>query len=63
MSGPFHVGEQWVQNRAGVRDKAEQIGSRMIRSVMPEQHREFFLRGCRRFCWLRSTAKGNLMRR
>ena len=44
MSSPFHVGEQWVQTRAGVREKAEQIGSRMIRSFMPEQHREFFAR-------------------
>lgn len=42
MSSPFHVGEQWVQARAGVREKAEQIGNRMIRSAMPEQHREFF---------------------
>lgn len=42
MSSPFHVGEQWVQTRAGVRDKAEQIGSRVIRSSMPDQHREFF---------------------
>jgi predicted pyridoxine 5'-phosphate oxidase superfamily flavin-nucleotide-binding protein len=42
MSNPFHVGEQMVQTRAGVREKAEQIGSRMIRSFMPEQHREFF---------------------
>ncbi|MCQ4257699.1 pyridoxamine 5'-phosphate oxidase family protein [Stutzerimonas stutzeri] len=44
MSSPFHVGEQWVQSRAGVREKAEQIGSRIIRSAMPEQHREFFER-------------------
>ncbi|MFG3450684.1 pyridoxamine 5'-phosphate oxidase family protein [Stutzerimonas stutzeri] len=42
MSSPFHAGEQWVQSRAGVRDKAEQIGSRVIRSFMPEQHRAFF---------------------
>ncbi|WP_417775812.1 pyridoxamine 5'-phosphate oxidase family protein [Stutzerimonas xanthomarina] len=42
MSSPFHAGEQWVQSRAGVREKAEQIGSRMIRSFMPDQHCEFF---------------------
>ncbi|WP_217476812.1 pyridoxamine 5'-phosphate oxidase family protein [Stutzerimonas stutzeri] len=42
MSSPFHTGERWVQRRAGVRDKAEQLGSRAIRSFMPEQHREFF---------------------
>jgi len=42
MASLFHTGEQWVQSRVGVREKAEQFGSRMIRSVMPEQHREFF---------------------
>ncbi len=42
MSSPFHAGEQWVQSRAGMREKAEQIGSRVIRSFMPDQHREFF---------------------
>ena len=42
MSSPFHVGELWVQSHVGVRDRAEQIGNRMIRSLMPEQHREFF---------------------
>lgn len=31
-----------MQTRAGVREKAEQIGSRFIRSEMPEEHREFF---------------------
>jgi predicted pyridoxine 5'-phosphate oxidase superfamily flavin-nucleotide-binding protein len=44
MGSPFHAGEQWVQRRAGAREKAEQIGTRMIRSFMPEQHREFFAR-------------------
>lgn len=44
MSSPFDAGEQWVQSRAGVRDKAEQFGNRMFRSVMPEQHREVFAR-------------------
>ncbi|AHL74795.1 pyridoxamine 5'-phosphate oxidase [Stutzerimonas stutzeri] len=44
MSSPFHVGEQSVQIRADVRENAEQIGSRMIRSFMPEQHRAFFAR-------------------
>ena len=39
---PFHVGEQAVQSRLGVRDIAEQMGQAMIRPFMPEQHREFF---------------------
>jgi len=42
MSGPFHSGERWVQSRAGVREKAEQIGARMFRSLLPDQHRAFF---------------------
>ena len=41
-SSPFHAGEQAVQARAGVRDKIEAIGQRVIRDFMPEQHRELF---------------------
>ncbi len=39
---PFHPGEQAVQERIGVRDKVEQIGPRIIRDYMPDQHRELF---------------------
>ncbi|RJG13729.1 flavin-nucleotide-binding protein [Pseudomonas cavernicola] len=42
MNSPFHPGEQAIQARAGVREKVEEIGRRVIRSFMPEQHREFF---------------------
>lgn len=42
LSAPFHAGEQAVQERAGVRDKIEAIGQRVIRSFMPEPHRELF---------------------
>lgn len=38
----FHIGEQEVQRKLGVRDKIEQIGRRMIRDHMPQQHRDFF---------------------
>lgn len=38
----YHPGERAVQARAGVRARAEAAGSAMIRSFMPEQHREFF---------------------
>ena len=41
-SSPFHRGEQAIQSRLGIRDKMEQMGHRMIRDHMPEQHREFF---------------------
>ncbi|WP_280152952.1 pyridoxamine 5'-phosphate oxidase family protein [Piscinibacter sp. XHJ-5] len=39
---PFHAGERAVQERVGVRDRIEAIGQRVIRSFMPEQHRELF---------------------
>jgi predicted pyridoxine 5'-phosphate oxidase superfamily flavin-nucleotide-binding protein len=39
---PFHDGERAVQERAGVRDRIERLGGRMIRDFMPEQHRLFF---------------------
>jgi predicted pyridoxine 5'-phosphate oxidase superfamily flavin-nucleotide-binding protein len=39
---PFHPGEQAVQERVGVRAKLEQIGPRIIRDFMPDQHRELF---------------------
>jgi predicted pyridoxine 5'-phosphate oxidase superfamily flavin-nucleotide-binding protein len=45
MSGgdsPFHPGERAVQSRVGVRDRIEDIGRRVIRDHMPDQHREFF---------------------
>lgn len=42
MNSPFHPGEQALQSRAGVREKIEEVGSRVIRPYMPEQHREFF---------------------
>ncbi|MCA9793214.1 MAG: pyridoxamine 5'-phosphate oxidase family protein [Candidatus Eremiobacteraeota bacterium] len=44
MTGPspFHAGEQLVQERAGVRAKAEALGRRMIQASMPAQHQEFY---------------------
>ncbi|MFT5014320.1 MAG: ferredoxin-NADP reductase [Dinoroseobacter sp.] len=42
IRSPFHVGEQTVQLRAGVRDQAEAIGLRTIRPFMPEQHQAFY---------------------
>lgn len=41
-TSPFHAGEQTVQDRAGVRERAEAGGRRGIRNHMPEQHRDFF---------------------
>lgn len=39
---PFHEGESAVQSRLGVRKKMEQIGRKVIRTYMPDQHREFY---------------------
>lgn len=39
---PFHIGELTIQERVGVREKIDAWGRKGIRSVMPEQHREFF---------------------
>lgn len=39
---PFHAGEQAVQERIGVRDKIEQMGRRIVRDFMPDEHRQFF---------------------
>lgn len=39
---PFHRGEQGIQARVGKRDAMEQIGRRVIRPFMPDQHREFY---------------------
>ncbi len=39
---PFHVGEQRVQQRLGVRDAIEPWATRVVRPFMPDQHREFY---------------------
>lgn len=39
---PYHAGEQAAQARAGVRERAERAGRKMIRDFMPDQHRTFF---------------------
>lgn len=38
---PFHAGEQSIQYRLGLRDKIEDLGRRIIRNQMPEQHQAF----------------------
>ncbi len=41
---PFHRGEKEIQSRLGIERKMEELGRRMIRDTMPEEHREFFSR-------------------
>lgn len=39
---PFHAGERALQMRAGMRERMAEIGTRVIRDHLPEQHRAFF---------------------
>lgn len=39
---PYHAGEQAIQTRAGQREISEQMGRKMIRPALPDQHRAFF---------------------
>ena len=39
---PFHAGEQALQTRLGIRARMEEVGRRVIRDYMPDQHRELF---------------------
>ncbi|MED5621034.1 pyridoxamine 5'-phosphate oxidase family protein [Ideonella sp. BN130291] len=39
---PFHPGEQAQQARAGVRERMAAVGYKVVRTQMPEQHRELF---------------------
>jgi ferredoxin-NADP reductase/predicted pyridoxine 5'-phosphate oxidase superfamily flavin-nucleotide-binding protein len=39
---PFHQGEKIMQQRVGKAEAMETIGRKVIRSYLPEQHREFF---------------------
>lgn len=41
-SSPFHAGEQALQARTGLRERMEEIGQKVIRDQMPDQHRELF---------------------
>lgn len=38
----FHVGEQALQQRVGVRERMAEIGPLVLRDHMPDQHRELF---------------------
>lgn len=42
QDNPFHAGELAVQQRLGVADRMRGIGQRVVRTFMPEQHREFY---------------------
>src|SRR5262249_39024231 len=42
QDSPFHPGEHALQERAGVRARLEQVGRKVIRDFMPDQHRQLF---------------------
>ena len=39
---PFHAGEQALQERVGLRERLDEIGRHVMRTRMPQQHRDFF---------------------
>lgn len=39
---PWHAGERQLQNLVGVAERMEAFGRKVIRSEMPEQHRQFY---------------------
>lgn len=41
-ASPFHAGERAVQARAGVRERAELVGRRMMQPGLPDDHARFF---------------------
>ena len=42
MNQPFHAGEVAVQARIGVAERMREVGSRVVRDHMPEQHQRFY---------------------
>lgn len=38
----FHAGEVMLQERAGIAERMAEVGPRVVRRHMPDQHREFF---------------------
>ncbi|WP_374582885.1 pyridoxamine 5'-phosphate oxidase family protein [Pseudoduganella sp.] len=42
MNGPWHAGEIALQDTLGVAARMDEIGRKVIRNYMPDQHREFF---------------------
>jgi predicted pyridoxine 5'-phosphate oxidase superfamily flavin-nucleotide-binding protein len=41
-ASPWHAGERQLQQRAGVAERMEEFGRKVIRDHMPEQHRDFY---------------------
>jgi uncharacterized protein len=41
-AAPFHAGEVAVQSRLGVAERMDEIGRKVVRDHMPEQHQRFY---------------------
>lgn len=41
-ANPWHAGEREMQARLGMAERMAEVGPRLIRDFMPDQHREFF---------------------
>lgn len=41
-ASPFHLGEQHIHEKLGVKDRMEAFGRQVVRDHMPEQHRQFY---------------------
>lgn len=39
---PWHAGERALQERAGSAETLAEVGWRVVRAEMPQQHRDFF---------------------
>ena len=42
MNGPWHAGEIALQSTIGAVERMDEIGRKVIRDYMPDQHRDFF---------------------
>ena len=42
VKSPFHRGEREIHSRLGIEENVEELGRRMIRTYMPEEHQAFF---------------------
>ncbi len=44
VKSPFHRGEREIHSRLGIEENVEELGRRVIRTYMPEEHQAFFSR-------------------
>jgi len=42
IQSPFHRGEREIHSRLGVGERMEQLGSRVVRDYMPDEHGQFY---------------------